>query len=254
MKTVQGGLLVVTLVSLGLAGCKKAEPMNAPAPLPTTEAPAAAPTAPAAAAPAQASGVTGGKVLETMRSGGYTYARLAANGAEVWVAGPETTLAVGDQVSVTGGTLMRDFTSNTLERTFPEIYFVATLSTGSPGAAPAVNPHGAAPPAVAAAKVEPAPGGTRVADVFANKASLSGKPVTVRGKVVKFNAGIMGRNWIHLQDGSGGAGTNDLTVTTDATAAVGDVVTVSGVVATDRDFGAGYTYAVLVEGATVEAK
>lgn len=77
------------------------------------------------------------------------------------------------------------------------------------------------------------------------------KEVVVRGKVVKFLAGIMGRNWIHLQDGTGDAGTNDLTVTTEQTAAAGDVVAIKGTLAVDKDFGAGYRYAVIVEKASV---
>ena len=75
----------------------------------------------------------------------------------------------------------------------------------------------------------------------------------VRGKVVKFLPGIMGRNWMHLRDGSGSGknGDNDLTVTTSDTAAVGDIVTIKGVVHLDKDFGAGYTYAVIIEDASL---
>jgi hypothetical protein len=64
----------------------------------------------------------------------------------------------------------------------------------------------------------------------------------------------MDTNWLHLQDGSGAAGTSDLAVTTDATAKVGDVVTVTGTLALDKDFGAGYKYALIIENAKVEAK
>ncbi len=88
------------------------------------------------------------------------------------------------------------------------------------------------------------------------KPKLTGSTVTVRGRVVKFNGGILGRNWIHLQDGTGDAtqGTHDLTVTTDAKAAVGDVVTITGMLVVDQDFGAGYAYAVLLESASVESQ
>jgi RecJ-like exonuclease len=90
--------------------------------------------------------------------------------------------------------------------------------------------------------------------VWANRAKLVGKTVTVRGTVVKFNGGIMDRNWFHLQDGSGKAadGTNDLTVTTDAVVKVGDVVTVTGTVATEKDFGSGYSYALMLEKAKIK--
>jgi hypothetical protein len=89
-----------------------------------------------------------------------------------------------------------------------------------------------------------------IAEVFAQRTALKEKPVTIRGKVVKYNEQIMGRNWIHIRDGSGTAGKdNDLTVTTADKATVGDVVVVKGKVQVDKDFGAGYSYPVIVEDA-----
>ena len=75
----------------------------------------------------------------------------------------------------------------------------------------------------------------------------------MRGQVVKSNGGIMGKNWLHVQDGSGtqDAANFDLTVTTGDEAKVGDVVVVHGTVQVDKDFGAGYSYPVLVEDAKV---
>ncbi len=70
---------------------------------------------------------------------------------------------------------------------------------------------------------------------------------------MKANSGIMGKNWLHLRDGSGTQekADNDITITTDGTAAVGDVVVVTGVVRLDKDFGAGYAYPVIIEEAKV---
>ncbi len=101
--------------------------------------------------------------------------------------------------------------------------------------------------------VEKAEGGLTVGELFAGKADLSGKEVTLRAKVVKFTPRIMGKNWLHLQDGSGDADarTHDLTVTTDVTAKVGDTVLVSGAVVLDKDFGAGYKYDLIIEDAKV---
>ncbi len=94
------------------------------------------------------------------------------------------------------------------------------------------------------------PDARTVAEIFAQKAALKEKPVTVRGKVVKFNENIMGRNWLHIRDGSGTANKdNDITITTGDKAAVGDVVLVKGTVRLDKDFGAGYAYPVIVEDA-----
>jgi hypothetical protein len=91
--------------------------------------------------------------------------------------------------------------------------------------------------------------------VFAEKASLAGKPVTVRGKVVKVNGGIMGKNWLHVRDGSGAEGTNDLTVTTSGELPeLGTIVVVTGPVTLDKDFGMGYQYAVILEDAEVKAE
>lgn len=95
-----------------------------------------------------------------------------------------------------------------------------------------------------------------VANLNQNKAGLGGKTISAQGKVVKVNNGIMGRNFVHVQDGSGDAskGTNNLVVTSKQTANVGDQVTVSGVVVLNRDFGMGYSYPLLIEEATITPK
>lgn len=248
-----------------LSGCKK-EPAATGTP-PTTAAQPAAPSAPGATpnlaarppmpAPPAVAAATTGAVLETMNSGGYTYAKLDLGSEQVWLAGPETKLAVGDKVEMAGGTLMTNFTSNTLNRTFDRIYFVNALPlAGAGGAAGMAAAHGGAmPPAAPAAPtetIEPLAGGPTIAAVLAAPAPLAGKPIAIRGKVVKFNAQILGHNWLHLQDGTG-----DLTITTADTAApvaVGEIVVARGTLAVNKDFGAGYSYPVIVEDATLSAK
>lgn len=93
-----------------------------------------------------------------------------------------------------------------------------------------------------------------IAALYQNKAALAGQQVTVQGKVVKVNNGIMGRNWLHVQDGTGKTDTSDLTVTSQQTAKVGDQVTVTGKVVINKDFGAGYAYSLMLEEATVSVK
>lgn len=185
-----------------------------------------------------------------MDSGGYTYAKIDRGGSAVWVAGPATKLAVGAKVGAMTGTLMSGFRSETLQRTFDQVWFVSSF----PGAAPAAESHAGSGATESIETVEPAAGGQTVAAVFAGTASLAGKPVVVRGKVVKLNTGIMGRNWVHLRDGTGGPGTNDLLVTTADTPTLGDVVVARGTLATNRDFGGGYKYDVLIEDATLAVK
>jgi hypothetical protein len=100
--------------------------------------------------------------------------------------------------------------------------------------------------------IERAEDGKTIAEVFAEKDQLAGQTVVFRGKVVKTNAGIMGKNWLHIRDGSGEEGTNSLTVTTvDVLPEVGDTVLVTGPVGVDVDFGMGYEYDVIIEDAEV---
>lgn len=204
-----------------------------------------------------------GKVLETMSSGGYTYVHLDTGRAKLWLAGPETKLAVGDAVSYTGGTPMKNFRSKTLKRTFDTILFVEGLQVGD--AATASNPHSGMPaghPAptksapVDLSGIKKAEGGYTVAELFASKDKLSGKKIAVRGKVTKVNERIMGKNWVHLQDGTGSAGTNDLVVTTapEVSVAVGNTILVKGKATTDKDFGAGYKYELIIEDAEVHVE
>ena len=122
----------------------------------------------------------------------------------------------------------------------------------------AAEPPSTAKPAATATatKIAKASGANAhtVAEITSKAESFKDKTVTVRGQVAKYNSGIMGKNWIHLHDGSGSAdkGTDDLLVTSTATTKLGDVITVSGVVHTNKDFGAGYTYKVLIEDATLQ--
>jgi hypothetical protein len=98
------------------------------------------------------------------------------------------------------------------------------------------------------------PDAQTVAEIIAKKTALNSKPVLVRGKVVKYTPGVMGKNWIHLQDGSGSAadGTNDVLVTTKDETKIGAVVVARGTVRTDVDLGSGYFYKVLVDEAKLQ--
>jgi hypothetical protein len=246
--------LVAALSLATVAACRGTRPTNA--------ATAGAPAAVTAADPNAFTGT----VAETMNSGGYTYARLQAGKEDVWIAASEFPTKAGDRLTVPLEMPMQNFESKTLGRTFPLVYFVSRVTrdglrvagSGAEGASPTLMAsHAPAhPPASVPTSVEPvapAPGGMPIADVWAKRAALAGRQVTVRGKVVKVNDQILGRNWIHLQDGSGSAagGTNDLTITTGEAVKVGDVITVTGVLAVEKDFGAGYAYGAIVENGKV---
>ncbi len=212
---------------------------------------------PAAAAPATApiGENLSGTVLEQIPAPPYVYLRLQTARGEIWAAVSNAPVEVGAEVTVYQAMRMSQFASKSLQRTFDEIYFGSLTAPGAPVSAG--NPHAAVaqPTATAVDKVEKASGADArsVEETWSEGAALAGKTVTVRGKVVKYNPGVMGKNWIHIQDGSGDAakGTNDLTVTSMDEAALGDIVTITGTVSVDKDFGAGYRYPIIVEEAKV---
>jgi hypothetical protein len=254
--TAMRSIATCTILSLGLLSACAGKPADQAAT--ATPAPGAA-NQPVASHAAAGSGPTAeGTVLETMDAAQYTYVRVKTATGEIWAASSTFKVAVGDQVVVPLDGPMEKFHSATLNRDFPLIYFAPSIARAGDPALPAGHaPIGGAKPDVSVAEpMPPPPGGMTVANLWANRKALAGKTVTVRGKAVKFNGGILGLNWTHLQDGSGVAtdGTNDITITSAAEARVGDVITVTGTVVLDKDFGAGYAYKVLLQNATITVK
>jgi hypothetical protein len=136
---------------------------------------------------------------------------------------------------------------------------IAALVAGGEALAFGNMPGGGAEGAKAPAssepiKVEKAKGkdAFTVSELYEKSGTLDKKGVSVRGKVVKVSKGIMGKNWVHLRDGSGdaGKGTNNIVVTSQEDPKVGDVVTARGTLYKDKDFGAGYQYPAIVEEGT----
>lgn len=215
---------------------------------------AAAPLLQAAPSGRVATGQTfTGVVLETRDAAPYTYLRLKTEQGEQWAVVDKTAVAKGSTVRIEAQMVMDNFESKSLGKTFTSIVF-GNLA-GAAGA-PA-NPHaGVAQVAPATvAKLPPASGsnGYTVADLYAKAGQLNNKPVRLNAKVVKFSADIMGKNWLHLQDGSGNAVTqnHDILATSSASAKIGDVITVSGTLRTNVDLGMGYSYKVLLENASL---
>ena len=201
------------------------------------------------ALPAPLAGTITGKVVETMDSGGYTYVLVDTGSEKVWAAVPQVAVGLGAEVTFDGSMPMLDNHSSTLDRTFDRVYFAGSLGLDAP--APSGHPGATVTEGSDVAGIEKADGGVTVEEVFTRRAELVGTEVVLRAKVVKFSPEIMGKNWLHVQDGTGGTGTNDLTITTAATFAVGDTVLVRGVLLADRDFGYGYEYDLIIEDARV---
>ena len=201
-----------------------------------------------------------GIVVETMNAGGYTYANLKQNDVTDWVAFPSSNVKVGQELSFTGCMPMVNFHSKALNRTFPTIKFCGAMKGNAdseeqlkkkPTVGKVVAPTPDEKIAIQAAKGKDA---YSVADCFAKSTELDKKVVEVRGKVMKVSNGIMGMNWAHIQDGTGSPATNNnnLVVTMKGEPEVGSIITISGTLNKNKDFGSGYKYDVIVEQATIK--
>jgi hypothetical protein len=206
----------------------------------------------------QEPGVIGGKVVQTMNSGGYTYVEIENKGQKIWVAIGETKIKKGETVTFKPGAVMENFESKTLKRKFDRIIFSDGLASPQ-GAGAEAKPTGSKDKVVATKekiKVDkPAVANAyTIEELYKKKASLNHKTVTVKGKVVKVSPGIMQRNWVHIQDGTGDSakGTHNLVVTStsETLPAKGDMITATGTFFNDKDFGSGYKYEAIVENAT----
>ena len=207
-----------------------------------------------------AGSVVTGEVLEVKDVETYTYLRLKTKSGETWAAVNKTPVRKGERVTIANVMEMTNFHSKSLNKTFPTILFgtMGMAGGGMMGASHDISTaHSGLAKSTGADDVHvPKASGAyarTVAEVIMNSAGLKDKPVLVHGKVVKYNPGIMGKNWAHLRDGTGSAaaGTNDVLVTTTNQTKAGDVVTVKGIVRTNKDFGSGYSYKVLIEDATL---
>lgn len=202
-----------------------------------------------------------GEIVETMDTGNYTYIKVQGADQTIWAATERYPAKVGDRVTVPGEMVMKNFQSPTLGRTFDEIYFTERVlkegedvETALPAGHPAVTSTTESAPETAPTLITQPEGGTTVADLYAKGAELAGQEVVVKGKVTSYTERVMGRNWIHLADGTGTGRNKELVFNSTATTQVGAIITVRGVVSVNEDLGHGYQYAVLIKDASITAE
>ena len=192
-------------------------------------------------------------VEDYMHATRYTYLDVTEDGNRFWIAIPRTEdIEKGGTYFYKGGLLKRNFRSTEHNRTFETIYLVSGVRQQ-----PSFEGGSAVDRALATLgdeqdqvpqDIAPPEGGISLETLFENRDEYKDKNVKVRGKVVKVNPQIMGRNWVHIQDGSKkGDSPLDLTITTDANVQVGSVVTFTGKITLNKDFGSGYFYALIME-------
>jgi hypothetical protein len=200
-------------------------------------------------------GSNSGTVAETIDAGGYTYLRIKES--DTWIATSTLEVSSGAQIEYSGGSEMYDFYSKSLDRTFESIWFVGNVRVSGQGAQGHPSMHDTIPKSTAIAspapgEIEKLEGGKTIEEILSDTAILNTKAVSLRARVTKVNADIMGRNWITLQDGTGTAPGNKLIATSQEMVTLGEIVTANGVINNDVDLGYGYHYVALLEDATFE--
>lgn len=197
------------------------------------------------------------EVKQSMNASNYTYMLVEENGDEYWIAVPQMSVKEGDVYYFSKSLEMQNFSSSSLNRTFERILFVEDIrgteqNTG--GMTDAMNPHSQVMSGKKDIKVDHLKDGQTVEEIYKNKQQYSGKDIKVKGVITKYNPGILDRNWIHIQDGTGHEKDFDLIVTSLDEVEEGATVVVSGKVVLNKDFGNGYAYEVLVENASVKSE
>lgn len=194
-------------------------------------------------------------IEEVLHAAGYTYLLVSEGRKEQWLAIPEMDVSIGTTYYYQGGLNMPNFKSRELDRVFESVIFLEQISLEPPVSPESVSLSEAHTATISIEKldisVEVAEDGISIADLVSDKKSYDGKTVRIRGQVTKYNADIMEKNWIHLQDGTDYDGKFDLTITSDIAVETGDVLTFEGKIALDKDFGFGYFYEIIMEEAKI---
>ncbi len=193
-------------------------------------------------------GMHAATVVKVEQTSQYTYFEVFENDHKFWMATNKLEAKEGDVIYYTQAFEMKDFKSKELKRTFPSIMFIndasLTYEKPQPKSPGKLNPN-----KIEDLQMAKAPGGITIGELYSNKDKYSGKEVAIRGMIVKYNRNIMGKNWAHIQDGTGTDETFDLTVTTVDSLTEGKIAVFKGKIVLDKDFGYGYKYDVLMEDA-----
>ena len=191
-------------------------------------------------------------VNDFIDAGTYVYLNVNEEGEEYWMAIPNAKIEKGATYYYSGGMEMKDFESKQLGKTFDFITFAEGISSSEivavkPKVKKMANSTGHVHHEAEPIHIEIPKNGISIANLYSKPANFKGEEIIVRGKVVKVNKNILGKNWIHIVDGTNFENNTDLTITTSQIVKLGDTVTFKALVVLDKDFGAGYVYNLLLE-------
>lgn len=192
------------------------------------------------------------KIKEVLPTEKYVYLLVEEQGQEdYWISTLKKEVNVGGVYFYKDGLLKTNFESKEYNRTFDKIYLVSNIvpanhagqqstSTSKTNTKPVIQDAG---------KIE-VEGSVKIAEIVKDPKKFENKEVQLSGQVTKINPNIMGRNWIHIDDGS--QEDFDMVITSNQMIPEGNIVTMTGTVRLNKDFGAGYRYDIIVEDGKVE--
>jgi hypothetical protein len=194
---------------------------------------------------------------EIIQGSSYTYILAGEEDLQYWVAVSKADVKKGNTYYYSEVMEMNDFHSKELNRTFESIFFVGNLSEKPiPAGGQSMqmpkhegHSHTESPKVTQGEVIQPVDGSISLAELYQKRKELDGKSVKIAGEVVKYNPGIMGKNWVHIQDGTGVDEFFDLTITTQDMVSPGDIVLFEGTIVLNKDLGSGYFFEILMEDA-----
>lgn len=211
--------------------------------------------------PHAASGLKKVIVEEILNVNSYTYLNVLEDGVKKWIVAPTVDAEIGKSYYYTGGMKMTNFESKELGRKFDAVYFVDSIISADfidigkgakePKLTEQATPTKKPTLEKLAITIDPITDGVKISELLKDKLLYANKKIKIKGEVTKFNSGIMGKNWVHFQDGTAYQGAYDLMITTQEILAVGDVIVFEGIISLNKDFGAGYLYKIIMEEASV---
>jgi len=202
-------------------------------------------------------------VQEVIQVTSYTYLNVLEDGVKKWIAVPTMEAKLGEIYYYKGGVEMPNFESKELYKKFESVLFLGAITNANSvdSVNGIVDPNAPKDEPISNAKqptrdklelnIEGIDGGIRIEELFKNKQQYAGKKIKIKGEVTKFSSAIMGKNWVHFQDGTAFEGAYDLMITSQENVMVGDVVVFEGLITLDKNFGAGYFYKVIMEEAVI---
>ncbi len=194
-------------------------------------------------------------LLDTLQSSRYSYLKVSENDKEFWLATMRANFIIGEDYVFEKGLFKTDYYSTQFDRSFDEIYLVSDLRPAfSDGQKNALDKMFDSKPARSAPSISSEEdlereGSLKIAELIQNAEQYVGKSVQITAKVTKINANIMDRHWLHLKDGS--FDNFDLVATSQTAVPAGHIVTIKATLNRDVDFGAGYSYDLILENAEV---